>query len=289
MSVVTGYLRKMRVKEADPVEYELTVGDQHIPLNPVLGRQLRLRHTGNIQCIHCDRPTNKSFAQGYCYPCFKQLPECDTCIMNPEQCHFHLGTCRDAEWGNTYCMQPHYVYLANTSGLKVGITRDNPVSTRWIDQGAVQARVIAKVASRRMAGLVEGCLRQFISDRTQWQRMLKGSIPPMDLQQAWADLYPQVKEKLEALQAEFGAASIELVDPAAQSAPTRDERARNFDPITLSFPVQVYPEKIKSFNFDKTPDISGELKGIKGQYLILDAGVINLRKFSGYEIEFSTD
>ncbi|MBX2883180.1 MAG: DUF2797 domain-containing protein [Granulosicoccus sp.] len=291
MSVVTGCLRKMRVRESDPVEYELTLGDQHIPLNPHLGQNIWLRHTGKIQCVHCDKPTNKSFSQGYCYPCFKRLPECDTCIMNPEQCHFHLGTCRDSEWGSTYCMQTHYVYLANTSGLKVGITRDNPVSTRWIDQGAIQARVIARVSSRRIAGLVEATLRQFISDRTQWQRMLKGAIDPMDLVQEWADLYPQVADKLSGLIAEFGSDSIVLVDPAETmtDASAGVSSEQNFQPVALSFPVQVYPEKIKSFNFDKTPEVSGELMGIKGQYLILDSGVINLRKFSGYEIQYRAE
>lgn len=179
-------------------------------------------------------------------------------------------------------MQQHYVYLANTSGLKVGITRDNPVSTRWIDQGAVQATVVAKVSSRRIAGLVEAALRQFISDRTQWQRMLKGDIAPLDLKQEWVALYPLVAEKLASLQSEFGADSIELVEGDSEKRKTQSAA-----PVELRFPVQIYPEKIKSLNFDKTPDVSGVLSGIKGQYLILDTGVINLRKFSGYEIQYS--
>ena len=52
----------------------------------------------------------------------------------------------------------------------------------------------------------------------------------------------------------------------------------------LVYPVEQYPEKVKSHNLDKTPVIRGKLQGIKGQYLILDTGVINIRKYSGYEL-----
>jgi len=270
---IVGCLRKMQVTEAHPVSYALRIGDTLVPLQPLLGKTVSLAHTGRIQCVHCDRPTNKSFAQGYCYPCFKRLAECDTCIMSPERCHFHLGTCRDPEWGQQHCMQTHHVYLANSSGAKVGITRDYPVSTRWIDQGAVQAVVIARTSSRRLAGLVEATLRQFISDRTQWQRMLKGNVEPLDLHAVWANLKVDVADQLQALQLQHGDGSVVLLDA---------------EPVTeLSYPVTLYPQKIKSFNLDKTAAIAGRLEGIKGQYLMLDNGVINIRRFSGYEVSFS--
>ena len=57
----------------------------------------------------------------------------------------------------------------------------------------------------------------------------------------------------------------------------------------IGYPVNAYPEKVKAHNFDKTDTVSGVLQGIKGQYLILDSGVLNVRKFSGYELELSTE
>jgi hypothetical protein len=56
--------------------------------------------------------------------------------------------------------------------------------------------------------------------------------------------------------------------------------------VNIQFPVNHYPNKLKSFNLDKHPEASGILQGIKGQYLLLDTGVINIRKFTGYELEF---
>ena len=132
---VTGRLRKMPAEAGNPVAYSIAVGDTRIPLNDLIGRPLRLDFDGVIRCIHCDRKTNKSFNQGFCYPCFRKLAACDSCIMSPEKCHYHLGTCREPEWGEAHCMVEHVVYLANSSGLKVGITRASQVPTRWIDQG----------------------------------------------------------------------------------------------------------------------------------------------------------
>ena len=278
---ITGCLRKMKVSiepqtDTDgpsPVQYELVIGDRTVPMNPLIGQCVTLTHCGSIVCINCQRITPKSFSQGYCYNCFRTLAECDQCIMSPEKCHYHLGTCRDPEWGDQYCMQPHYVYLANSSGLKVGITRGNQLPTRWIDQGALRGRVIALVHSRRVSGLVEATLRQFISDRTSWQAMLKGKVKDIDLDAEWEALYPQVKDSIDAIRDEHGPDSVKLVD-----APQLKH---------ISFPVVAHPEKVKSLNLDKTPTVSGVLQGIKGQYLILDTGVINIRKYTGYEVEFS--
>lgn len=273
MSQTTGYVRKMKVTHDLPVRYQMVLDEHLIDLNPLIGHPIEIRHTGSIVCINCERRTQKSFSQGYCYPCFSRLAECDQCIMSPEKCHYHLGTCRDPEWGRTHCMQPHYVYLANSSGIKVGITRATQLPTRWIDQGAVAGLVVAEVSSRMISGLVEAAVRQFVSDRTSWQKMLKGNIAPIDLHDAWAELHPQVSDKIEQIVAEHGEHSVKLAAPAE---------------IThIDFPVSQHPEKVKSHNLDKTPHISGQLNGIKGQYLILDNGVINIRKYTGYEIEFT--
>jgi len=270
---ITGHLRKMKVQATEPVSYALVLDDTETALNEHIGKNISLTHTGKIQCIHCGRATKKSFSQGYCYPCFRSLPQCDMCIMSPERCHYHEGTCRDASWGETHCMQPHHVYLANSSGVKVGITREKTISTRWIDQGAVAGMPIAKVASRQMAGFLEVALKKHITDKTQWQRMLKGDVPDVDLATHWQELKPLVADEVMDLQRAHGDDAVEmLTDQTAQA---------------LNFPLAEPPTKVKSLNMDKTPEITGILHGIKGQYLVFEHGVINVRKYTGYEVTFA--
>ena len=268
---VTGRLRKMPAEAGNPVAYSIAVGDTRIPLNDLIGRPLRLDFDGVIRCIHCDRKTNKSFNQGFCYPCFRKLAACDSCIMSPEKCHYHLGTCREPEWGETHCMVEHVVYLANSSGLKVGITRASQVPTRWIDQGAVDAIPMVRVATRYLAGLVEVACKAHVADRTNWRAMLKGDVPELDLAQERQRMLGLIADDLEALRQTHGQDSIREVDEQG---------------LGLSYPVQVWPAKIKTHNLDKSPEVEGVLEGIKGQYLILDTGVINIRKFTGYEVRF---
>lgn len=268
---VAGRLRKMPVEAGEPVAYSIAVGDTRIPLNDLIGRPLRLDFDGVIRCIHCDRKTNKSFNQGFCYPCFRKLAACDSCIMSPEKCHYHLGTCREPEWGETHCMVEHVVYLANSSGLKVGITRASQVPTRWIDQGAVDAIPMVRVATRYIAGLVEVACKTHVADRTNWRAMLKGDVPELDLAKERQRMLGLIAADLDALRQTHGEDSIREVDEEG---------------LGLSYPVQIWPEKIKTHNLDKTPEVEGVLEGIKGQYLILDTGVINIRKFTGYEVRF---
>ncbi|MBW0149170.1 DUF2797 domain-containing protein [Marinobacter arenosus] len=268
---VTGRLRKMPAEAVAPVSYSIAVGDSRIPLNEFLGKRVRLDFDGVIRCIHCDRTTKKSFNQGYCYPCFRKLAACDTCIMSPEKCHYHLGTCREPEWGETHCMVEHVVYLANSSGLKVGITRGSQVPTRWIDQGAVEAIPMVRVATRYIAGLVEVACKSHVADRTNWRAMLKGDVPELNLADERQRMLGLIAGDLAALRETHGQNAIQEVDE---------------DGLGLSYPVDVWPEKIKTHNLDKTPEVEGVLEGIKGQYLILDTGVINIRKFTGYEVRF---
>ena len=112
-----GTLRKMQVRLEQPVDYRIRLGEARIPLNQYLEKTIRLQHSGAIFCVHCDRKTNKSFSQGYCYPCFQKLAQCDSCIIHPEKCHFDQGSCREPDWGERYCLQDHIIYLANSSGL----------------------------------------------------------------------------------------------------------------------------------------------------------------------------
>lgn len=269
-----GHLRKMRANLGKPVQYELLLSDQVMPLNPFIGKPIKLVYTGNIFCVHCGRATKKSFNQGYCYPCFISLAQCDMCIMKPETCHYAAGTCREPAWGEAFCMQPHYVYLANSSGIKVGITRENQIPIRWIDQGAVQALPIFKVQSRYVSGLVEVVIAKHISDKTSWQQMLKNNVEELDLAAKRDELMETCKTELTDITQRFGVQAIECLP--------------NEQAVDIYYPVNRYPDKVKSFNLDTNPEVSGILEGIKGQYLLLDTGVINLRKYSGYEIKFST-
>ncbi len=270
---ITGHLRKMKVELSQPVDYSLVLGTERVPLSASLGKDIYLSHTGNIHCIHCDRPIKKSFNQGYCFPCVRRLAQCDICIVKPELCHYDEGTCREPEWGEIHCMQPHYVYLANTSGVKVGITRYNQIPTRWIDQGAVQALPVMEVESRYLSGLAEVEIKQHVSDKTQWQRMLKGQIEPVDLEAYRNEIFEQAGAVLHQLQERFGEEAIQLLEYE--------------DVVNIDYPVQHFPKTVKPLNFDKNPVVSGKLQGIKGQYLILDSGVINIRKFAGYEVQLS--
>lgn len=268
----TGTLAKLigTLHDDGLVHYHLPVGDKVLDLNAAIGKKLTLSFTGKITCKNCQKTTKKSYSQGFCYVCMTKLAQCDMCIMKPETCHYHLGTCREPSWGEQHCMAPHYVYLANTSGLKVGITRETQIPTRWIDQGAVQALPIFKVKSRIVSGLVEVALAEFLADKTNWRVMLRGKPELLDLPQIAQELLPQISDKLKDISLIYGEDAIEVL---------------NEEMVNLAFPVNVYLTKISSFNFDKTPEVSGILQGIKGQYLIFDKGVINIRKFGSYIIQ----
>lgn len=259
---VTGHLRKMRTNHSDPVRYHLRLDEEAFELNDQIGSKIKIVFSGKIRCINCGSVTKKSWQQGYCYPCTMKLAECDLCIVKPELCHFAKGTCREPAWGEEHCMKTHVVYLANSSGLKVGITREKQVPTRWMDQGATQALPLFKVKTRLDSGLAEKILGQHVADKTNWQRMLKGPAESLDLKaqgqelikKVEAELTPYVSEKLDSNVLEF------------------------------HYPVLTYPEKVKSLGLEKNPVIEDVLMGIKGQYLIFKNGVINIRNHAGHEI-----
>ncbi|MGD0958570.1 MAG: DUF2797 domain-containing protein [Methylomonas sp.] len=266
-----GCLQKMTATLGDPVNYRLPVGDVEVDLNPLLGQHLELRYSGQIFCVHCHKKTAKSFNQGYCYPCFMRLAACDMCILKPETCHYAAGTCREPAWGEAFCFQPHIVYLANSSGIKVGITRKTQIPTRWIDQGAVQALPVFETASRYVSGLIEVALAHYVSDKTSWQQMLKNNTQLLNLPELRDQLLAKCSKELEQIREQHHENDSRFL-PDAES-------------VEIHYPVQHYPAKIKPLNFDKQACVSGILQGIKGQYLLLDSGVINIRKFAGYEIE----
>ncbi|MGL5393419.1 MAG: DUF2797 domain-containing protein [Shewanella sp.] len=270
-----GTLKKMRahLDESQQVQYQLRIGDEELPLNPLIGKSLTLTHTGNIFCCHCGKKTKKSYSQGHCFVCMQKLASCDLCIMKPETCHFEQGTCREPEWAQSHCFVPHYVYLSNTSGIKVGITRHSQLPTRWIDQGATQGLAILRVSTRQLSGLVEVELAKLINDKTHWQTMLKGHAADIDLAAKAAELLPQIEAKLQEMVMQNGAYRIERLQELS---------------LGIHYPISQFPKKITSHNFDKEPVVSGVLQGIKGQYLLFDTGVINIRKFSAYEVRLES-
>ncbi|MGF1909895.1 DUF2797 domain-containing protein [Vibrio kasasachensis] len=272
--IITGTLRKMRSTLDDKVHYQLPVGEQLIDLTPFIGHTLTLSHTGNIFCQSCGKKTKKSYSQGHCFVCMKKLASCDMCIMKPETCHYDQGTCREPQWGEDNCMVDHYVYLSNTSSVKVGITRHTQIPTRWIDQGATQGLPIFKVKTRQISGLIEVEIAKHIADKTNWRTLLKEDGQPLALEDKFAELLPLVEDKIAEIKQQFGDDAIQILSES----------------ITLiSYPVLEHPTKITSHNFDKNPVVTGTLQGIKGQYLIFDTGVINVRKFTSYEITVSDE
>jgi len=265
-----GSLSKMKAHLDAPVQYVFRLGDEEVPVNPLVGKHLRLEYLGAIHCTHCGRKTKTSFSQGYCYPCMQKLAQCDICIMSPEKCHYDAGTCREPSWGEQFCMTDHIVYLANSSGVKVGITRASQVPTRWIDQGATQALPILRVATRQQSGFVEDLLRSQVADKTNWRALLKGDAVPVDLLAIREQLFDSCGAGITELQQRFG---LQAVQPLGTA-----------DVLEIRYPIEAYPAKITSFNLDKLPLAEGTLLGIKGQYLMFDTGVINIRKYTAYQL-----
>lgn len=258
-----GILKKMRVEHGSPIRYTLEL-EQAVSMNEFIGQHIRLEWLGRIICSNCGKTTKNSFGQGFCYPCFLSGPDSSPCIISPELCRGHLGEGRDVEWELKHHVQPHLVYLALSDSVKVGVTRLEQKLTRWMDQGAFQAIILAETPNRYLAGTIEVALKSVMTDKTNWQRMLKNEINhDVDL----------VEEK----------------GLAEEALPfdLRDYISGDDTVTTLEYPVLQYPTKVKSVSFDKTPIVEGKLAGIKGQYLIFeDQSVINLRKFTSYEVRF---
>lgn len=280
MTTLIGCLDKMAISpgtsakhDAPVAEYRLPLNDQRVDMNALIGKPIQLRFTGTIRCTHCQRKTNKSFNQGYCFPCFKKLAQCDNCIVSPEKCHLHLGTCREPDWAASHCQTDHIIYLANSSGIKIGITRATQMPTRWLDQGAIQALPIARVATRYQSGLFEVMCKAFVADKTDWRALLRSDAVPVDLAQQRDTLLTQTATAIQQLQLQFGLAAIQLLT--------------NAETQHFSYPVHHYPAKIATLNFDKNPLVEGILTGIKGQYLFFADSALNIRKFTAYEVELA--
>ncbi len=269
-------LRKMHTSHDAVAKYTLRDRDgaDVFCLNDCIGKQLTFQHTGGLFCIQCDRSVKKLFQQGYCYPCFQRLRECNLCIIHPERCLVMTDhRCSKDDWAHKHCHGEHVVYLSYTSNLKVGVTRHTNVPSRWIDQGAVSAVPIFRTDNRYLAGQMEVVLKQYVADKTNWRTMLKGSPAYHDLLQDKARLLQLAHADITALIEAYA----DLIQPV-------DEQ-----PYAIQYPVDTYPTKVSSLSLEKTPEVSGLLVGLKAQYCIFEHGVMNVRKFSGYEVMLSCD
>jgi len=257
-----GNLLKMRTELANPVHYFLRLNQDEIFMNELLNKEIQLDYLNQIHCIKCGRITQKSFSQGFCYPCFRSAPETEECVLRPELCQAHEGIARDMQYAENHCLIDHIVYIAYTSGIKVGVTRHTQIPTRWIDQGARSAIKIAITPNRYTAGLIEVALKSFFADKTNWRNMLNGNNENVNLMREKENALFHLSEELR----KFGT----------------DDNAIVF----INYPYPNPLEKISSINLDKYNYFKGNLIGIKGQYLVFkDGNVINIRKYGGYLIK----
>ncbi|MFH2095442.1 MAG: DUF2797 domain-containing protein [Bacteroidota bacterium] len=253
----------MTVRLGNVVDYSLPLGNQDIYMNELLGTKLIVTYLQKINCIHCGKETKTSFAQGYCYHCYTTLPETDAGVLRPELDQSHLGVSRDMEWAEKNSLIDHYVYLAISSGLKVGVTRHTQAITRWIDQGATNAIKLAITPNRYLAGTIEVELKKHVPDKTNWRQMLT-SDPDL---------------------------GINLREEKQRVAGYLSEKLKKYvtddNWITeIRYPVIKYPERVVPVNLEKQLSFSGTLTGIKGQYLIFENdNVLNIRKYNGYLVE----
>ncbi|CCQ97662.1 conserved hypothetical protein [[Clostridium] ultunense Esp] len=260
-----GILQGLSHQYDQPVRYTLNLTTEQIMLNPYVGKEISLQYLGEIRCIACGRKVKKTYNNGYCYPCFTQLPENDLCIVKPHECHYEKGTCRDPSFGESQCMVPHYVYLAVSGDVKVGLTRKTNEIKRWIDQGAVKAIPIAELPTRKKAGELEWHLSQYLPDKTNWRKMLKGEIEEKDLLRLREEVH-------------------RLFPPEYDRYKVMEGEERVFD-----YPREKIPENLVSLHLEREGEIRDRLIGMKAQYLIFSKGVFHAKKYAGYLIRWTDD
>lgn len=259
-----GVLNKMHTELQNPIQYYLVFRQAFLNMNQVINKRLVIKHIG-YQCLNCKKE-KKIFRQGFCYDCFMSSPAVGDWIMRPELSTAHLGIAdRDLAYEEKVQLQPHVVYLAVASDVKIGVTRKTQIPTRWIDQGASFAVPVLEVPNRYLAGMTEVALKNHYTDKTNWRKMLQNNTLSVDLEQ----VINQSKTFL----------------PEETSAYFEQT---THDILELNYPVEKYPAKINSLNLEKQPDYSGILTGIKGQYLLFEDGtVFNVRSYEGYKVELT--
>ena len=257
-----GVLTKMQTEIGNPIQYYMVFDNSFLNVNQLLNKNIQIQFLG-YQCLNCNKK-KKIFRQGFCYDCSISSASAGDWIMSPELSTAHLDIeDRNLDYEKKVQLQPHIVYLALSSEVKVGVTRKTQVPTRWIDQGASQAIAIVEVPNRFLAGITEVALKKLYADKTNWQKMLKNDFMPVDL----------IKEK----------ASLKYIIP--KEVQEFYDSNKN-DLFEMDFPVLEYPKKVTSTNLDKSPIISGKLVGIKGQYLIFESGLVfNVRGSEGFVVK----
>jgi len=259
-----GVLRKMQTEYTDPIQYYLILANDFININQLLSKTIELTFI-KYQCLGCgkDKPI---FRQGFCKQCFFELPQAADWIIRPELSKAHLGIeDRDLAYEQKVQLQDHVVYLANSSNLKVGVTRQTQIPTRWIDQGAHEAIPLLVVPNRYLAGLAEVSLKDHVSDKTNWRKMLTNHVEDVDL----------VKEK-------------EKLATFLPDELTKYIQLDNSKETEIHFPVLHYPTKVKSLNLVNKQHYKGKLVGIKGQYLLFeDQTVFNIRSNEGLVVRMA--
>lgn len=257
-----GVLSKMQTEFGKPIQYYLVFEDSFLNVNQILNKEIQIDFVG-YQCLNCGKK-KKIYRQGFCYDCFYASPAVGDWIMKPELSTAHLGIAdRDLVYEEKVQLQPHIVYLALSSEVKVGVTRKTQMPTRWIDQGATQAISIVEVPNRYLAGITEVALKNHYTDKTNWRKMLQNDVVEVDL----------IAERLK----------VENLIPTEVKQYFYSEKN---DLYQMHFPVIEYPTKITSLSLDKTPNFQGKLIGIKGQYLIFEDGtVFNVRSSEGYVVK----
>ena len=259
-----GVLSKMETEYGNPIQYYLVFENSFLNVNQLLDKSIEINFVG-YQCLNCNKK-KKIFRQGFCYECFYSSAAVGDWIMKPELSTAHLGIeDRDLAYEEKVQLQPHIVYLALSSEIKVGVTRKTQVPTRWIDQGANEAIAIVEVPNRYLAGITEVALKDHYADKTNWRKMLTNDIEAVDL----------VSERLK----------LENLIPTEVRDYFYSEKN---DLYHMDYPVLQYPSKVKSLNLDKTPTFQGKLTGIKGQYLLFEDGtVFNVRGSEGYVVSIA--
>lgn len=257
-----GVITKMQTEFGNPIQYYLVFEDSFLNVNQLLGKSMEITFVG-FQCLNCGKK-KKIFRQGFCYDCFYSSPAVGDWIMKPELSTAHLGIAdRDLAYEQKVQLQPHIVYLALSSEVKVGVTRKTQMPTRWIDQGASQAIAIVEVPNRYLAGITEVALKNHYADKTNWRKMLTNTFEPLDL----------VAERLK----------VEHLIPTEVQEYFYNQKVDFYE---MQYPVLEYPTKVTSLSLDKTPNFQGKLMGIKGQYLLFEDGtVFNVRGSEGYIVK----
>ena len=260
-----GVLKKMLTENAEEIQYYLDMKTDFININQLLNKEIAINFE-TYECLNCGLE-KEIYRQGFCKSCFFDTPNAGDWIMRPELSKAHLGIeDRDLAYEQSVQLKPHIVYLANSSKVKVGVTRKQQVPTRWIDQGAHEALEIVEVPNRYLAGITEVALKEYVADKTNWRKMLKNDIEDENLVE-WRDRL-----------------KVFLPEEA------QDYFIESNAETNIEFPVYQYPEKPKSLNIKKEGSYSGKLVGIKGQYLIFeDQTVFNVRSNEGLVVQIGVD